>query len=66
MEHGDDDWWILNVDDASRQMGVGVGLQHKAPTGEAILVGINLPKSVSSEKFIIHSDFQLVVGQVNG
>ena len=32
---------------------------------EAILVGINLAKSVSSEKLIIRSDSQLVVGQVN-
>ena len=33
---------------------------------EAILAGVDLVKPVSSEKFIIHSDFQLVVGQVNG
>ena len=30
---------------------------------EAILAGINLAKSVSSEKLIIRSDSQLVVGQ---
>ena len=33
---------------------------------EAILAEIYLVKSISSEKFIICSDFQLVVGQVNG
>ena len=33
---------------------------------EAILTGIDLTKSVSSEKLIICSDSQLVVGQVNG
>ena len=33
---------------------------------EAILVGVDLTKSVSSKKLIVHSDFQLVVGQVNG
>ena len=33
---------------------------------EAILVGIDLAKSVSSEKLIIRNDSQLVVGQVNG
>ena len=33
---------------------------------EAILVEINLAKSVSLEKLIIHSDSQLVVGKVNG
>ena len=62
MDHGN------NVDDASRQTGAGVGLQHKAPTREmveqdirldflasnneieyeAILVGIDLTKSISS------------------
>ena len=33
---------------------------------EAILVGVDLAQSVSSEKLIIRSDSQLVVGQVNG
>ena len=33
---------------------------------EAILAGIDLAISVSSEKIIIQSDSQLVVGQVNG
>ena len=33
---------------------------------EAILAGIDLAKSVFSEKLIIHRDSQLVVGQVNG
>ena len=33
---------------------------------EAILAVINLAKSVSSEKLIIRSDSQLIVGQVNG
>ena len=33
---------------------------------EAILAGIDLANSVSSEKLIICSDSQLVVGQVNG
>ena len=33
---------------------------------EAILAEIYLVKSISTEKFIICSDFQLVVGQVNG
>ena len=32
---------------------------------EAILVGVNLAKFVSSEKLIIHSDSQLVVRQMN-
>ena len=33
---------------------------------EAILDGVDLAKYVSSEKLIIRSDYQLVVGQVNG
>ena len=33
---------------------------------KAIIVGIDLAISVSSEKIIIRSDSQLVVGQVNG
>ena len=33
---------------------------------EAILVGVDLTKSISSEKLIIRSDSQLVVGLVNG
>ena len=64
------------MDDASRQTGVGVGLQLKALIGErieqvirlyflvsnneakykAILVGVDLTISVSSEKIIIQSD----------
>ena len=70
------------MDDASRQIGAGVGLQLKAPTEEriehgiwlgfpasnneteyeAILSGVDLTKSVSSEKLIIRSDSQLIVG----
>ena len=33
---------------------------------EVILVGINLATSISSEKIIIRSNSQLVIGQVNG
>ena len=32
---------------------------------EAILAGVDLAKSVSSKKLILHSNSQLVVGQVN-
>ena len=35
-DRGGTGWWILNVDDASRQTGAGVGLQLKAPIGERI------------------------------
>ena len=86
VDQGDAGRWILNVDGASHQIGVGVDLQVRVPTGErvehgiwlgfpasnnrieyeAILVGVDLAKCVSSEKLIIHSDSQLVVGHVNG
>ena len=85
VDPGNADWWILSVDGASCQTGVGVGLQLKAQNGErmeqailldfltsnneaeyeAILVGIDLAISVSSEKIIIQSDSRLVVEQVN-
>ena len=84
MDLNNGGWWILNVDDASRHTGAGVGLQLKALTGErvekviwldfptsnneteyeAILAGVDLAQSVSSEKLIC-SDSQLVIGQVN-
>ena len=83
---GNAGWWILNVDNASRKMGAGVGWQLKALIGEvieqairldfptsnneteyvAIIAEIDLATFVSSEKIIIRSDSQLVVGQVNG
>ena len=86
VDQGDASWWILNVDNASRQIGVGVGLQLKAPTGErieqviwfgflmfnnetkyeAILARVDLAKSISSEKIMIHSDSQLLVREVKG
>ena len=63
------------MDDASLQTGAGVGLQLKALIGhttrlpasnneneyEAILAGVNLIKSVSSEKLVIRNDSQLIV-----
>ena len=86
MEPYNSDWWTLDVDGASRQTGVELGLQLKAQTGgiikltirldfpasnnateyEAIISRIDLAIFVSSEKIIIRSDSQLVVGQVNG
>ena len=44
------DWWILSVDGASRQTGVGVGLQLKAPTRERIEQAIRLDFPVSNNK----------------
>ena len=44
------DWWILNVDGASRQTEAGVGLQLKAPTGERIEQGTRLGFLVSNNE----------------
>ena len=85
MKSDNSGWWILNVDGASPQIGVGLGLQLKAQIGEvieqaihldfptpnnearyeAIIAWLDLAIFVSSEKIIIRSDSQLVVGQVN-
>ena len=85
MKPDNSDWWTLNVDYASQQTRVGLGLQLKATTGEvieqaiclnfpvsnnkaeyeAIIARLDLGISMSSEKIIIRSDSQLVVGQVN-
>ena len=74
------------MDNFSQQMGVGLGLQLKAPIEEiieqairlnfsasnneaeyeAIIAGLDLAISMSSEKIYIRSDSQLVVGQING
>ena len=82
MVQDNNGWWILNLDGASRQTGVGVDLQLKAPSGErveqairldfpasnnktkyeAILAEIDLTQSISSEKLLVRSDSQLVVG----
>ena len=62
------------MDGTSRQTGAGLRLQLEAPTGEVIEQAIRLDFpasnneseyeaiSVSSEKIIIRSDSQLVVG----
>ena len=42
VDSGNANWWILNVDGASRQTGAGVGLQLNAPTRERIEQAIRL------------------------
>ena len=50
-------WWTLNVDGASRQTGVGIGLQLKSPTGEkieqAIYLGFNSSNNESKYEAIL-------------
>ena len=50
MDPGNADWWILNVDDASRQTGADVGLQLKAPTEERIKQAKRLDFLVSNNE----------------
>ena len=43
-------WWILNVDEASRQTGASICLQLKSPTGEKIEQAICLVFSASNNE----------------
>ena len=43
-------WWTLNVDKASRQTGVGIGLLLKSPTGEIIEQAIRLGFNASNNE----------------
>ena len=43
-------WWTLNVDEASLQTGVGIGLQLKSPTGEMIEQAIRLAFNASNNE----------------
>ena len=44
------DWWILNIDGASRQTGAGIGLQLRSPSGDKIEQAIRLGFSVSNNE----------------
>ena len=60
-------WWILYVDGASRQSGVGIGLQLTSPTGERIEQAVRLGFSASNneseyEAMIAGLKLALVVG----
>ena len=48
-----------------RAIRLGFPMSNNETEYEAILVGVDLAKSVSSERLIIRNDSQLVVGQVN-
>ena len=60
-------WWALCVDGASRQSGVGIGLQLTSPTGErieqAVHLGFNASKNESEyEAMIAGLELALAVG----
>ena len=44
------DWWTLNIDGASRQTGVGIGLLLKSSTGDKIEQAIRLGFSASNNE----------------
>ena len=46
-------WWILNVDNTSRHIGAGVGLQLKAITREMVeqAIRLNFPVSNNETKY---------------
>ena len=57
-------WWILNVNGASRQTGADIGLELKSPTGERIEKAIRLGFNTSnneSEYEVILAGIELVV-----
>ena len=54
-------WWILNVDGASLQMGDGVSLQLRVPTGERIEQAIWLDFPASNNE----SEYEAIVAGVD-
>ena len=53
-------WWILNVDGASRQTEVGIGLQLKSLVGERIEQAIHLGFNVSNNK----SEYEAILARI--
>ena len=50
VDQDNDGWWILNVDNASCDTGVGVDLQLKAATGEIVKQSIQLDVPASNNE----------------
>ena len=44
------DWWILNINEASRQTGVGINLQLRSPSGDKIEQAIQLGFGASNNE----------------
>ena len=53
-------WWTLNVDRASHQTGVDIGLQLKSPTGEIIEQAIRLGFGTSNNE----SEYEAVLAGI--
>ena len=57
---GEMGWWTLNVDGASKQIGVGIGLQLTSPTGERIEQAVRLGFSATNNK----SEYEAMVARL--
>ena len=57
---GSSNWWILNVDGASRKTGAGIGLQLKSPAREKIEQVIRLGFSASNNE----SEYEAMVAEI--
>ena len=53
-------WWILNVDGASRQTGASIGLQLKSSVGERIEQAIHLGFSASNNE----SEYEAILAEI--
>ena len=53
-------WWILNVDGASRQTGAGIDLQLKSPVEERIEQAIRLGFSASNNE----SEYEVILAGI--
>ena len=61
MDLDNANWWILNVDNASRQTGARVGLQLKAPTGEMIELAILLDFPASHNE----TEYEAILAEID-
>ena len=54
------DWWILNIDGASRQTGEGIGLQLRSPSGDKIEQAIRLGFGASNNE----SEYEVILSRL--
>ena len=54
------DWWILNIDGASRQTGAGIGLQLRSPSGDKIEQAIGLEFSAFNNE----SEYEAILARL--
>ena len=61
MDLDNANWWILNVDSASRQTGAGVDLRLKAPTGVMIELAIQLDFPASNNE----TEYEAILAEID-